>query len=134
MAVISITFGVLFYWFKCRPVKIKKKENYKKTKEYDFVQASNSENLKKMKIGLELELFQTLKEEQTNTNVNYYRLNLQKTITYLKNGIDDKRYNDFNNKELNKTLAKNILEGETFNPITNTKNEPLVIFNYLENL
>ena len=25
-----------------------------------------------MKTGLELELFQTLKEEQTNTNVNYY--------------------------------------------------------------
>ena len=58
-------------------------------------------------------------------------MNLQKTITYLKNGIDDKRYNDLNNKELNKTLAKNILEGETFNPITNAKIEPLVIFNYL---
>ena len=48
-------------------VSIDKKENYKKTKEYDFVQASNSETLKKMKTGLELELFQTLKEEQTNT-------------------------------------------------------------------
>ena len=31
-------------------------------------------------------------------------------------------------------IKKNILEGETFNPITNAKIEPLVIFNYLENL
>ena len=32
VAVISITFGVLFYWFKCRPVKIKKRRIIRRQK------------------------------------------------------------------------------------------------------